>query len=116
MNQVQETKAIPLDVPPSTNEAGTIEIENLDTFVKLLTRWHSRKVKVLEHFLTLEGGIEMQVGEEESFKLEGDILKGMKAGVNLALMEFGNLPFAYETENAAANEPAVEAAPATNAG
>lgn len=103
MNQTEETLPLPVDVPvasPATNEAETVEIQSLDTFVKLLTGWHHRKVAVLEHYLKLEGGIEMQVGDEPSFKLEGDILQGMKAGIQLALMEFGNLPFSFELEEA----------------
>ena len=30
--------------------------------------------------------------------LTGDLLAGFKAGIELALMELGTLPFAYETE------------------
>lgn len=96
------------DQSAEANPAGaTIEVDDVDTLVKLLTGWHSRKVKVLEHLLKLEGGIEMQVGDDEPIKLEGDVLKGMKAGVQLALMELGKLPFAVEYEQeAAANDAA----------
>lgn len=90
---------------PASNEAGTVEVESLDMFVKLLSSWHNRKVAVLEHLLKLQGGIEMQVGEEPSFMLEGDILKGFHAGVNMALMEFGTLPFSFELEDAANDPP-----------
>lgn len=83
-----------------------VEVEDLDQFAKMITVWHAGKVKVLEHFLQMPEGNEMQVGDEEPIKLEGDVLKGMKAGVQLALMEFGFLPFVtnLEAEPAAAND------------
>lgn len=109
MTHTNEDPALPIeDLTPNQPQAAapaTIEVDDRDTFVKLLTGWHAQKVKVLEHLLKLEGGIEMQVGDEPAFKLEGDVLKGLKAGVNLALMELGTLPFTVEYEpEAAAND------------
>lgn len=98
--------ALPIeDLSPAQPDPATIEVDDLNQFVKLLTRWHTQKIKVLEHILKLEGGIEMQVGDDEVLKLEGDVLKGVKAGIQLALMEMGKLPFAveYEPEAAASN-------------
>jgi hypothetical protein len=103
MNQAQETAPLPVDVPQAaaTNEVGTVEVENLDTFVKLLTRWHSRKVATLEHFLKLPDGQVVQIGDEPEFAVEGDVRKGFILGLNVALMEFGILPFSFEMEEAA---------------
>lgn len=97
-----EDPALPIEDLTPPDQQATIEVDDLDHFVKLLTGWHGQKVKVLEHLLTLQGGIEMQVGDEPSFVLEGDTLKGMKAGIQLALMEMGKLPFEVEMEDAPA--------------
>jgi hypothetical protein len=84
----------------------TVEVDDMDTLVKLLSRWHSQRVKRCEHLLQMPEGIEMQVGDEPPFRVEGNILKGLKAGINLALMEFGKLPFAFEMEPESPEEPA----------
>lgn len=95
---------------PNTGEGvrikpETIEIDSLDQFVKILTAWHSQKVAVLEHMLTIPEGSEMVVeGEPASpVVMTGDILAGFKAGLGLALMELGTLPFLCE-EPAEASE------------
>lgn len=104
MDTVQEQAA----PQQQQQQPETIEVDSIDQFVALTTRWHAGVIKRLEHFLKMPDdpnqGIEMQVGDEPSIKLTGDALKGMKAGIQLALMEFGNLPFAYELEDAA-NDP-----------
>lgn len=81
-------------------QSGTIEIDSLDTFVKLLSSWHSRKVKTLEHFLQLPEGQVVQIGEDPEFVIAGDVHKGFITGINLALMEIGVLPFSFEMEDA----------------
>jgi hypothetical protein len=85
---------------------GTIEIEDLNQFVQMLAGWHSQKVNTLEHMLEMPEGIEMAVTGEDPIVLTGDMLAGFKAGLELALMELGTLPFLYEVE------PEVEAATA----
>lgn len=76
-----------------TQEAPPVLIEDLDQFVSLLTGWHSNKVAMLEHLLEIPEGTEMQVDGGDSVALTGDILAGFKAGLNVALMELGKLPF-----------------------
>lgn len=92
-------------------EPATVEMKDLDQFVKVLTAWHSKKVKVLEHMLGLPDGTEMVVDGDEAkpIVMTGDILVGFKAGLDLALMELGNLPFLYETEPEAATPAAAPA-------
>jgi hypothetical protein len=85
----------------ATNDADTIEVPDLDTFVKLVARWHRNKVARLEHFLQLPDGQVVQIGEEPEFTVTGDIRKGFLLGINMALMEFGILPFSFELEDAA---------------
>ena len=82
---------------------ATIEIEDLNQFVKMLAAWHAQKVKVLKYMLEVPEGTEMIVGEETPVTaiLTGDMLVGFKAGIELSLIELGVLPFQYETEDAA---------------
>ena len=40
----------------------------------------------------------MQIGGGESVTMTGDMLVVFKAGIELALMELGTLPFQYSTE------------------
>ncbi len=89
---------------------ATIEVENLDQFVQMLAGWHDQKVKTLKHMLEVPDGTEMVVtgASPMTVILAGDMLVGFKAGLELALMELGTLPFLYEVEP----EPVVEPTPA----
>lgn len=87
-----------------------VDVTDMNTLVKLLARWHSNKVKRCEHYLTLPDGQTVQVGEEPEFVVTGDVRKGFELGINMALMEFGVLPFSFELEDAAANDAAPEPA------
>lgn len=75
----------------------TLVIEDMNQFVQLLVAWHSEKVKVLEHMLQVPDGSVMETNGIKA-TLTGDLLAGFKAGIELALMELGTLPFAYETD------------------
>jgi hypothetical protein len=93
-----------LEETPGTDNTAqssdTIEVDDLNKFVKLLTRWHGGAVKRAEHFLQVPEGQEIKIGEDAELVLTGDTLRAFKAGVNCALMQLGTLPFAYETEPA----------------
>lgn len=90
----------------------TVQIDDLDMFVRILASWHEQKVKTLKHMLEIPDGTEMTIGEDDSQKviLTGDVLAGFKAGIDLSLMELGELPFLYEAEDNA--EPEAVAADA----
>ena len=75
----------------------TLVIEDMNQFVQILVAWHSEKVKVLEHMLQVPDGSVMETNGIKA-TLTGDLLAGFKAGIELALMELGTLPFAYETD------------------
>lgn len=90
------------DEKPSV--ADPIEVEDLHTFVALLTQWHEDKVALLEHMLDVPEGTEME-HDGASLTLSGENLIAFKAGVSLTLSELGILPFATETA-AAPNETA----------
>ena len=76
----------------------TVEVENLDQFVKMLMAWHQSKVTQLNHMLQIPEGVEVVVNETESHILAGDLRKGFIIGLELGLMELGTLPFAAEME------------------
>lgn len=84
--------------------AETIEVDDLDGFVKLLTKWHANKIAVLNHMLLIPEGSDMTSGDQ-TIKLEGDLMAGFKAGLEVALMELGTLPFAFEEEGAEPAQP-----------
>lgn len=88
-----------------TNPAETVVVADLDQFTALLFGWHTARVKMLNHLLTVPEGTQMVVGEDEPITLEGDVLAGFKAGIEMSLMELGTLPFAVEMEE----EPAPDA-------
>lgn len=73
-----------------------VHVQNLDHFMFLISHWHGQKVKVLEHMLSVPAGTAMQLGEGPDVTMEGDMLEGFKAGLGLALMELGQLPFVVD--------------------
>ena len=84
---------------PNHNPGDTVEIDNIDHFVAILTGWHAGKVKTLQHMLEIPEGTEMLVdGSASGVILTGDMLAGFQAGIGLALMELGTLPFTAEPE------------------
>ena len=82
-------------MPEATNteKPQLVHVQNLDHFMFLISHWHGQKVKVLEHMLSVPAGTAMQLGEGPDVVMEGDMLEGFKAGLGLALMELGQLPF-----------------------
>lgn len=94
----------------SDQKTDVVQVTSMDTLVKLLARWHANKIARCEHYLTLPDGQTVQVGEEPEFVVTGDVRKGFELGINMALMEFGVLPFSFELEDAAANGAALEPA------
>lgn len=79
-------------------QAETVEVADLDQFVAMLTAWHTRQVQTLNHFMQIPPGTPMEVNGAGERKLEGDLLEGFKAGVQLSLLNLGTLPFAAEVE------------------
>lgn len=75
-----------------------VQVQDVYTFVTLTTRWHSNKVAVLEHMLNVSEGTTIQSNGGTEIALEGAMLDGFKAGLGLALMELGQLPFVTESD------------------
>jgi hypothetical protein len=82
------------------------EVTDLDDFVKKLVTWHSHKVRIVEHFLQVPEGQEVQLDNEEPFILEGDAHKAFKMAIHLALSNLGKLPFNVEYESTEADAAA----------
>jgi len=78
----------------------SFEIKDLNQFVKLLFRWHSTKVKVVEHMMEIPDTAEVTVNDGEVIRVNGDFRKGFQLGITIALSELGALPFVAELEEA----------------
>ena len=78
--------------------ADTVEVNSLDRFVHFLSHWHANKVATLEHMKQIPEGSEIEIQGQESKVVQGDFLAGYKTGIQLALMELGELPFTAEVE------------------
>lgn len=83
-------------------ESDMVSMDSMDQFAAAIAGWHQNKVAVLRHMQTIPEGTEMEVtlgDKAKTLKLEGDVLTAFKTGLELALIEFGNLPFAITTED-----------------
>lgn len=90
---------------PNHNPGDTVEVDNIDHFVTILTGWHTKKVAILEHMANVPEGTVMTTEGGTDVVMKGMFRDGFKAGIALALMELGTLPFAAEVE---ADAPAIE--------
>lgn len=102
------------ETPITETNSETIEVTDLDQFVRHLVAWHTQKIKVLEHMISVPEGTVMERVERnsespENFSIEltGDMLVGFRAGLELALMELSFLPFIAITDDAVEVKEAV---------
>lgn len=77
-------------------------IDSLDQFINILYIWHGRKVKVLEHMMTIPEGTEMEL-DGKTITLSGDVHTAFVEGIKLSLHELGTLPFTVEKEDEQGN-------------
>lgn len=80
---------------------ATVQIETLDNFVRLLAGWHQARVNELEALFNIPEGVEISLDDSEPIMLEGAVRLAFIAGVNVALMKLGVLPFQAEVEDEA---------------
>lgn len=93
MNQAQqEAQSIPL-----AQASETIPVDDLDTFVKVLTAWHTEQCAIVQHLLEVPEGTVFEIGDE-SLVLDGEALNGFKFGIEMVMMQLGELPFVAEFE------------------
>lgn len=78
-------------------QPDTVQIDDLNQFVFLLSNWHKDKVHVLKQMMEIPQGFEVTFNDEETMALVGDLHKGFKLGLIVALSELGELPFVAET-------------------
>jgi hypothetical protein len=90
-------------MPETTTPPAIMPIQSLDQFAGLLTAWHAEKVRVLEHMLSIPEGTTMQLDGGPEVPMTAELITGFRAGIQLALMELGTLPFITESREA---EPA----------
>ena len=100
--QNQTAEAAPV---ANDKDVAPLLINDVDTFYKLLTQWHSLQTARTVHLLEVPNGTEVTIGEDKKLLLEGDALAGFKLGVEMSLHHYGTLPF----------QPAVEPQPETQA-
>ena len=81
------------DETDQTNLDDPLFVTELSEFVPLLQDWHARQVKTVEHFFTVPEGQVVEIEGEPEFSLEGDVLRGFKLGLSIAMSYLGNLPF-----------------------
>jgi hypothetical protein len=86
--------------PAIPAKPDTVVMEDLHQFVTHLTRWHTAKVKMVKHMQKIPEGTEVTVDDGLPQELSGDMLKGFRIGLTLALVELGELPFSAEFVNA----------------
>lgn len=76
----------------------TVEVHDLDHFIKLLVRWHDTKIRMLKHMEEIPEGTVVEIeGVDHAFTAE--MRRGFSLGITIALAELGTLPFAFETED-----------------
>lgn len=95
MNDTTTQKA-PLLAP------DVLPINNVDQLFQVLTAWHEERCAVIQQLREIPIGSEFQVGEEgkeTKVILTGDVLAGFKLGIELTMMQLGELPFVAETED-----------------
>ena len=82
-----------------SNETKTVQVNDLNSFVQLLSIWHARAVKETEYFLSIPEGIEIELNGK-SYEVKGEFRDGLICGVTAGLNNLGTLPFVAYTENA----------------
>lgn len=75
-----------------------LPIEDLNTFIQLLTAWHQKQVATIQHLSEVPPGMGVQIGEDPPFTMEGDVHKGFLLGINMSMEYLGTLPFEAEYE------------------
>lgn len=87
------------------NKPETVEIDDLNQFVFLLSNWHQDRVTILKQMMEIPQGFEVSLEDGEPMALTGDLHKGFKIGLIVALSELGVLPFVAESNASTPDEP-----------
>ena len=93
---------------PQQAVPDTVEINDVNQFATAVIHWHKGRMGQLHHLLKVPEGTTFEVGEgAEATKIElsGDVLAGFKFGVEMAIMQFNELPFVAEMEPPSGDAP-----------
>lgn len=87
---------------PITQDQDTTltTITDVNQFASILLAWHSDAIAHLHHFMAIPEGTEASVDETDTVILQGEALKGFKAGIITALGLVGKTPFSFSLEDA----------------
>lgn len=94
----ESAQAAPADEPMTM-------LTSVDMMAELVTSWHTQQMGRLHHLLQIPEGTTFEIGDTK-LEISGDVLAGFKFGVELAIMQFKDLPF----ERVSASEDADTAA------
>ena len=86
--------------PTPTNPTDDmVPVENVNQFAAYVAHWFGNRQAQLRHLLTVPEGTTFTIGEgaeEQALELSGTSLAAFKFGVEMAIMQLGQLPFAVE--------------------
>ena len=86
MSEIEEN----VDVVEPDN---SFAIGSVDLMYKLFHMWHEEKCGVLNHILIIPEGTVIEDSAGISHELTNEYLAGFKSGVEVALIEFKDMPF-----------------------
>ena len=78
----------------------TIVVDSIEHFITITMAWHKKKVQILKQMREIPKGSEVAVDGGDPVVLSDAGLAGFQAGIDLAIIELGTLPFAAELEEA----------------
>ena len=76
-----------------------LAVNDLDQFVQLLSKWHTKKVATLKHMQNIPETAEVSLGDAAPVQMTGAFREGFLLGLSVALSELGELPFVAEMED-----------------
>lgn len=94
--------------PTTTAPSGdTVEINDINTFARAVAHWYNQRVALIKHLLTIPEGTAFEI-DDQSIVIEGITRAGFLFGVELAIIQLGNLPFTAEVEANQEQDPQQE--------
>ena len=77
----------------NTQSEEIIQVDDLNTFVSLLSNWHAGQVATLEHMKSIPQGSEVSLNDGAPITMSDEYHAGFVMGLTVSLMELGTLPF-----------------------
>lgn len=104
----QDPKAPKAPQAPQAPQADElVPIESVDQMANYMAAWFVQRREQITKLLSAPAGTSFEIGEGAEatvIELSGDTLKGFKFGVEMALMQLGELPFGAILEDAPTGE------------